>query len=62
MERYSRGRRGAPAKGVVQQCSPGSNPGLSATSCFDVPNMFGAFFVICTFALQIKAKADIMQI
>ena len=30
MERYSRGRRGAPAKGVVQKCSTSSNLVLSA--------------------------------
>ena len=47
MEKYPRGRRGSPAKGVVlDKGSPGSNPGFSAKISGQIVNSLSAFTIL----------------
>ncbi len=66
MEKYPRGRRGSPAKGVgCDKRRPGSNPGFSATICPKSPILsdFSAFIRICIrgfFQPEIKKKSSLL--
>ena len=59
MEKYPRGRRGSPAKGVgCDKRRPGSNPGFSAQSVFREESGFLVVYDVVIFIIEPEMRSD----
>ena len=58
MEKYPRGRRGSPAKGVgCDKRRPGSNPGFSAQSVFREESGFLVVYDVVIFIIEPEMRS-----
>ena len=59
VEKYPRGRRGSPAKGVgCDKRRPGSNPGFSAQSVFREESGFLVVYDVVIFIIEPEMRSD----